>query len=102
MKYSLAEQRKASLAIPLSFDQFQLRHVTLDHAVIDPPGETSSHGIFVFLHSSSKGLEFGKVAAFHLGQPGIEVLSCACAQHLGKLLNQLISQIDFRADQTEF
>lgn len=35
MKYPLAEQWKASLAIALSFDQFQLRHVSLDHAVID-------------------------------------------------------------------
>src|SRR6266700_8278145 len=101
VKHPFSEQREGCPTIALSFDQFQLGHVSLDHAVIDPPGETSSHGVFVFLHSSSKRLEFRKFAAFHLIKPGIEMLSSACAQHLGKLLNQIISQIDFRADQTE-
>ena len=101
VKDSLAEQRKACLTIALSFDQFQLGHVSLDHAVIDPPGETSSHRIFVFLDPSGKGLQFGKIAAFHLVKPGIEVLSRAGAQHLGKLLNQVIGQINFRVDLTE-
>jgi len=66
-----------------------------------PPGKTSSHRIFVFLNSRGKGLEFGKVAVFYLGQPGIEGLSRAAAQHLGKLLNQVIGQIDFQVDLTE-
>jgi len=33
---------KARSAISLPFDQFELGHVSLNHAVIDPPGETSS------------------------------------------------------------
>jgi hypothetical protein len=36
-----------------------------------------------------------------LVKPGIEELSCACAQHLDKLLNQVIGQIDFWVDLTE-
>ena len=71
------------------------------HTVTDPPGKTSSHRLFVFLNSRGKGLQFGKGAVFYLGQPGIEGLSRAAAQHLGKLLNQLIGQIDFQVDLTE-
>ncbi len=102
VKHPFAEQRKARPTIPLPFDQFQLGHVSLDHAVIDPPGETSSHGVFVFLHPSRKRLEFRKVTLFHLVKPGIEMLTCACAQHLRKLLHQVIGQINFRVDLTEF
>lgn len=38
MKDAFAEQRQARFTIPLSFDQFQLGHLSFDHAVIDPPG----------------------------------------------------------------
>ena len=102
MKDAFAQERKACPTIPLSFDQFQLRHVSLDHAITDPPGETGSHGIFVFLYASSKGLQFGQFAAFHLIKPAIKVLSGAVSQHLGKLLNQIVGPIDFWADLTEF
>ena len=98
MKDAFAQERKACPTISLSFDQFQLRHVPLHHPVTDPPSETSSHGIFVFLYSRSKGLEFGQVAAFHLLKPGVKVLSGAGAQHVGKLLNQIIGPIDFWVD----
>src|SRR2546425_4065255 len=50
---------------------------------------------------ASLGLEFGKLAAFYFVQPGIEVLSGASAQQLGKLLYQVIGQVDFRADLTD-
>ena len=101
VKHTLAEQRKACLTIPLSFDQFQLGHLSLDHPVIDPPGETSSHGLFVFLDPSSKGLEFGKLTALHLLKPAIKALSAAGAQHVGKLLHQVIGPIDFWVDLAE-
>ncbi len=101
VKHALAEQRKACSAIPLSFNQFQLGHVSLNHAVIDPPGQTSSHGIFVFLDSSGKRLEFRQLAACYLVKPSIEVLSRAGAQHLGKLLHQVIGQIDLRVKLTK-
>ena len=58
MQYPLAEQRKASLAIALSFDKFQFGHMAFNHAIVDPPGEAIFHGIFVFLDSSGKRLEF--------------------------------------------
>lgn len=94
MKDALAQQWKARSPIALSFDQFQLRHVSLDHAVIDPPGQTISHCVFVFLDPSSKRLEFGEPAAFNLSQPGIELFSSAVAQHLPELLNEVIGSID--------
>src|SRR6266700_7383829 len=102
MKHPLAEQGKASPAIALSFDQFELGHVSLHSAIIDPPGETSFHCIFVFLDPSRKGLEFGKMAVFHLSKPGVKALSRTLAEHLAKLLHQVIGQIDFRTHLTEF
>ena len=101
MEHPLAQEGKASSPISLPFDELQLRHVTLDHPVTDPPGETSSHGIFVFLDRSPKGLQFGKFAAGYLGQPGVEAFSSAVAQHLGKLLNQVIGQLDLRVKLTK-
>jgi hypothetical protein len=101
MKDPFSQQWKACLAISLSFNQFELGHVALDHAVADPPGESGSHRVFVFLDPSSKGLEFGKVAAFYLGQPGIKLLSRAGAHHPRKLLDQIIGQIDLRGDLTK-
>src|SRR5436305_3176383 len=101
VKHPFSEQRKARPTIPLPFDQFQFGHVSLDHAVIDPPGEASSHGVFVLLHPSRKRLEFRKVALFHPVKPGIELFSGAGAQHLCKLLHQVIAQIDFWVDLTE-
>src|SRR5260370_42362440 len=101
MKDPLAEQRKACLTIPLSFDQFQLGHLSLDHPVIDPPGETSSHGIFVFLNPSSKRLEIGKLTALHLHKPAIKALSATGAQHAGKQQHQVLGPIDFWANLAE-
>src|SRR5712692_5717085 len=98
MKDTFSQQRKARPTITLSFDQFELGHVSLNHAIIDPPGETSFHRVFVLLHSHSKRLEFGKSAAFHLIKPAIKVFSTAGVQHLDELLNQIIGPIDFRVE----
>jgi hypothetical protein len=68
MEYPLTEQRKASLSIHLTLNELELRYMSFNHAVIDPPGETSSHGIFVFLDSSGKGLEWRQVCCFPPGQ----------------------------------
>jgi hypothetical protein len=50
---------------------------------------------------ASRGLKFGKVALFYLGEPRIEEFSCARAQQLGKLLNQVIGPLNFLIDLTE-
>jgi len=42
MKDAFSQQRKASPTIPLSFDQFELGDVSLNHPVIDPPSEAGS------------------------------------------------------------
>jgi hypothetical protein len=102
MENALAQEWKGRPAIALSFDQFQLGHVPIHPAIIDPPGETSFHCIFVFLDPSRKGLEFGKMAVFHLSKPGVKELSRTLAEHLAKLLHQVIGQIDFWTHLTEF
>jgi hypothetical protein len=43
---------------------------------------------------AAKDWSGGELAVCYLVKPGIEVLSRASAQHLGKLLNQVIGQID--------
>jgi len=59
VKHPLAQERKSGLAIHLPLDELELCRVSFDHAVIDPPGETSSHRNFVFLDPRSKGLDIG-------------------------------------------
>src|ERR1700730_14378325 len=49
----------------------------------------------------SKRLEFWKVTTRYLSQPGIKVSSRTAAQHLRKLLDQLIGVIDFWMELTE-
>ena len=77
MEHPFAKQGKASLPVALSFDKFQLGYLTLDHAVIDPPGEASSHCLLIFLHACGKGLQFRKVTSVDWHQPVVEALSLA-------------------------
>src|SRR5260221_3469784 len=80
MQHPLAEQRKASLAIALSVDQFQFGHMAFDHAIVDPPGEAIFHGIFVSLDSSGKRLEWRQVCCLLPGQARHRgALPCECA-----------------------
>src|SRR5450755_3989020 len=102
MKHPFAEQGEFGSTISLPFDQFQLGHVPLNHAITDPPGKTSLHRVFVFLYPCCKGLQLWKVATFYLIKPVIKALSSTGAQHVGKLLNQVIGQINFWVDVTEF
>src|SRR5207248_1132451 len=69
MKHSLAQERKTSSAVALSFDQFQLGHLPFDHAVVERKAETRSHRLFVFLNPGSEGLQFCKATLRHLSQP---------------------------------
>jgi hypothetical protein len=59
VKDTLAQQWESCTTISLPCDEFELGHMAFDHAVIDPPGEPSSHRLFVFLDSCGKGLELG-------------------------------------------
>src|SRR6266567_3542091 len=80
MKYPLAEQRKARPTIPLSFDQFQLGHMSLHHTIIDPPGETGSHRVFVFLDASEPWTAVREGCCFPPGSARHrDVLRSACA-----------------------
>jgi len=49
--------------------------MTLNHSSVDRPGEACSHGIFVLLYSSSKGLEFGKITCCDLSKPRVQAIS---------------------------
>ena len=71
MKDTLAEQGEPCTTVALSFDQFQLGDVALDHSVVDQPGEAGSHRLFVFLDASREGLQFGNATFAYASQPGI-------------------------------
>jgi len=101
MKHPFTQQRKASPAIALPFDQFELVYVAFHHTITDPPGETRPHRIFVFPYPSGKGLQFRKFAALYPSKPGVETLSSTCAQYQSKLLNEIISPIDPEVDLTK-
>jgi len=47
-------------------------------------------------------LKLGKVAALHLSEPSIQVFSLASAEHVSKLLNKVIRQINFWVNLTKF
>jgi hypothetical protein len=79
MKDALAKESEAGLSVHLALNKLQLRDMTFNHSVIDPPGEPSSYRLLVFLNSCGKGLEFGDFALVHLSQPGIEAFSQALA-----------------------
>jgi len=38
MEDTLAKQSKSCLSVHLPLDEFELRHMALDHAIIDRPG----------------------------------------------------------------
>jgi len=100
VEHSFPQQWKASLPLSLPFDEFELGDMALHYAVIDPPSKPGPHRLFVLLDSCGKGLKLGDSALVHLVQPAIKALSQALTEHLGKLLDQVISQIHFAMELT--
>jgi hypothetical protein len=58
MKHVFAEQRETSLAVSLSFDEFELGHMAFDHGVVDLPGEPCLNCGFVSFDSSREALQW--------------------------------------------
>ena len=58
------------------------------------------HGCFVSLNTENKSLQFADLADSHPFEPVVELFSRACAQHVSKLLDQLIRLIDFGVQRT--
>src|SRR6266702_5573225 len=72
---------------------FNLLTFPVSQTIVLGKRESCNHSQFISLDPQSKALEFLEVAVRYLGQPIIELFSCACAQHACKLLDQLIGQI---------
>jgi hypothetical protein len=94
MKKALAEQRDPCLSIPHPFDQFQLVDMTLNQSIVLGEGQPCHHCGLVSLNTGSKPLQFTNLARFDLLKPGVQPFSGACPQHLGKLLNQVVGQLN--------
>lgn len=71
MKHLLAKQGWLCPAIHLALNKLHFGHMRFDHVVIDQPGQTSLHRIFVFFYSRSKGLKFWKSTLSTPGQLSI-------------------------------
>src|SRR5260370_1159612 len=74
---------------------FNLFTVPISDSIVVWKRESCRHGCFVTFHASDKALQLANLAGFHTAEPIIELLSCASAQHVSKLLDQLIRLIDF-------
>src|SRR5262249_16211770 len=58
-------------------------------------GEPRHHSGLISFNTQNKALQFADLADSCFLKPGIELLSCPCAQHLCKLLDQVIGEIHF-------
>ncbi len=95
VEHTLAQQRECCSPVAHAFDEFQRIDFSLDDAIAVRQSQASRDRRFVSFNPSNKALEFGDLAVNHLGQPGVKVFSCASAQHLSKLLNEVVGQVHF-------
>lgn len=101
MENSLAEQRDPCSSIPHSFDQLQLVDVTLNQSIVLGEGQPCHYCGLVSLNAGSKPLQFTNLARSGLLKPGVQPFSGTCTQHLGKLLNQGVSQFNLWIELAE-
>ena len=66
-----------------------------DDSIVLRKGQPGYRCCFVPFNTQYKALEFADLAGSDLLEPGVELFSCASAQHLGKLLNEVVSQLYF-------
>src|SRR6266849_1117688 len=95
MEHALAQERKSCPAIAHTLDQFPLVDISLNDPIALGSRQACLHRRFIAFDSRDETLEFGDLASYSFGQPGIKIFPCACAQHLGKLLNEIIRQVQF-------
>ncbi len=90
MQDPLAEQGNPSLSLHVPFHELALRHLSLDLAVIHPPGETSLYCRFLSFDAPGNLLEFGEIPFAHLCSPTLQAMPFSFAQQQQDILNQAI------------
>jgi hypothetical protein len=101
MEKALAEQRDACSSIPHPFDQLQFVDVALNQSVVLGEGQSCRHCSLVSLNTGSKPLQFTNLARSGLLKPSVQPFSGTRAQHLGKLLNEVVSQLNLWIELSE-
>ena len=94
MQDALAKQGESCPAIAHTLDQLQLVDFTLDDPIAFGPRQARLHCRFLAFNAQHETEEGADLAAPDLLSPGIELLASPRAQHLDKLLDQVIGRID--------
>lgn len=76
-------------------------HLTLNHAMIDRPGEPSLDGIVVLFYPNGEGLEFWQSPPCRSGQPGISPLPFSFVDHQYNILKEVTRLFQGSACLTE-
>jgi hypothetical protein len=90
MENSLAHHGKFGSSEHHALDQFQLIDFSFDSTVTGRQRQASSDGHLVSFNTQDKALQFADQAGSDLLKPNVELFSCTCAQHLSKLLNEVV------------
>jgi hypothetical protein len=75
--------------------EFELIDFSFNQSVVLGKRKTCYDRRFVSFNTHNKALSFADLAGSDLLKPSVELFACAHAQHLGKLLNEVVGQIDF-------
>ena len=86
-------RNNGNLALPYIIREiaFQFVDVSFDHSSVLRKCQSRYHCSFVSLNPCDKTLEFANLARSDFFEPVVKLFSCPCAQHLGKLLNEVVS-----------
>jgi len=99
---ALTEEREARSPIAHAFNELEFVNFSRDNTIIAGwQHQASFDGIFVSFNPLHKTLQFRYLAGESLSEPVIKVFSLASAQHLSKLLNEIVGQVHFRMTLTK-
>src|SRR5712692_5571357 len=95
MEHTLTEEGKFSPAIAHAFNQLQFVDFPLNQFIVLGKREACHHSGFVSFNTQNKALEFADLAGSDFLKPGVKLFAAASAQHLCKLLNEVVGQVCF-------
>jgi hypothetical protein len=75
---------------------FQFVDFSFDDSIVLRKCQSCYHRCFVSLNPYDKALQCANLARSDFFEPVVKLFSGTCAQHPGKLQNQVIGQVDFR------
>src|SRR5437588_7220389 len=101
VQHPLAERLEGGSSISLPFEQLQARNLPFRLPITPREDQARLNCLNVLPDAVGKGMKILDWTRQDRGKPGVELASCAGAHHLGKLLDELVSQSYFFMDLTE-